>query len=238
LLDEYVQNVGGHLAAACFISAPATLLVSKLIMPETKVPQTAGGVEFKVERLDANLIDAATRGTSEGLTLAVNVGAMLIAFTALIALLNAVVGWLTGHMHLGAATTLADGSVVYSGWSIEQMLGVLCAPLAWLCGIPWKDCPHVGSLIGMKTVLNEFIAYNDMSRRFADDTNYLSPRSALITVYALCGFANFASVGIQIGGISVLAPSRRHDLSRIGLLAMVGGALATLMGACVVGVMV
>ncbi|MCS7032712.1 MAG: NupC/NupG family nucleoside CNT transporter [Phycisphaerae bacterium] len=238
LLKDFVRDVGGHLAAACFISAPATLVVSKLIMPETESPETRGGVKFTVERLDANLIDAATRGTSEGLKLAVNVGAMLIAFTALVALANALVGWGTGLLGLGTPSTSADGSISYSGWRIEQMLGAVLAPFAWLCGIPWQDAPKVGALLGMKTVLNEFIAYNEMSRQFRADSTYLSPRSALITVYALCGFANFASVGIQIGGISVLAPSRRHDLSRIGLLAMFGGALATLMAACVVGVLV
>ncbi len=237
LLNDFVQNVGGHLAAACLISAPATLVVSKLIMPESETPQTAAGVAFNVERLDANLIDAATRGTSEGLKLAVNVGAMLITFTALIALLNALVGWATGAVGLGATSIGADGNTIYSGWKIEQMLGVVFAPLAWLCGIPWADSPKVGGLLGMKTVLNEFIAYNEMAQQFKADPNFLSPRSALIAVYALCGFANFASVGIQIGGISVLAPSRRHDLSRIGLLAMFGGAIATMMGACVVGVL-
>lgn len=225
LLKDYVQNVGGHLAAACFISAPATLMVSKLIMPETATPQTVGGVEFKVERADANLIDAATRGTSEGLALAVNVGAMLIAFTALVALIDALIGGVGGWFGVPAL-------------SLERILGVVAAPLAWLCGIPWPDCPKVGGLIGMKTVLNEFIAYNEMGQQFRANPSYLSPRSALIATYALCGFANFASVGIQIGGISVLAPTRRKDLSRIGLLAMLGGAIATMMGACVVGVLI
>lgn len=225
LLNDYVKDAGGHLAAACFISAPATLVIAKLLMPETEAPRTAGGMQFKVERMDSNLIDAATRGTSEGLKLAVNVGAMLIAFTALIALVNALIGY--AGAKVGAPTL-----------SLERIFGWVGAPLAWLCGIPWADCPKVGSLLGMKTVLNEFIAYNHMSQQYKLDPGYLSPRSALIATYALCGFANFASVGIQIGGISVLAPSRRHDLSKIGLLAMLGGALATMMGACVVGVLI
>jgi CNT family concentrative nucleoside transporter len=227
-LSPFIANAGGHLAAACFISAPATLVVGKLLMPETQVPQTAGGVQFKVERIDANLVDAATRGTSEGLTLALNVAAMLISFTAMVALVNAILTWAAARLHITQA-----GEPV----SLQTILGWLMAPLAWLCGIPWHDARPVGSLLGIKTVLNELIAYLEMKNRFAADPNFISPRSALIALYALCGFANFASVGIQVGGISTLAPERRHDLSRIGLLAMVGGAIASFMGACVVGVL-
>jgi concentrative nucleoside transporter, CNT family len=223
-LQDYVKDVGGHLAAACFISAPATLVVSKLMMPETTTPITAGGVKFKVEKVDANLIDAATRGTTEGMALAINVGAMLITFTALVAMLNALVGWVGGLMG-------------HPGMTMEGILGTICAPAAWLCGVNWHDAPTVGSLLGVKTVLNEFIAYLQMSQAFGKDPNFLSPRSALLAVYALCGFANFASVGIQIGGISTMAPTRRSDLSRLGLLAMVGGAIASCIGACVVGIL-
>lgn len=225
MLTDFVPSVGGHLAAACFISAPATLVISKLMMPETSTPQTAGGVKFSVERVDANLIDAATRGTSEGLLLAMNVGAMLIAFTALVAMLNAVFGWLGGFVGHPDAT-------------MQDVLGVVMSPLAWLAGVQWSESREVGALLGVKTVLNEFIAYAQMSESFAANRQFLSPRSAVIATYALCGFANFASVGIQIGGISTLAPSRRHDLSRIGLLAMVGGALASLVGASVVGILI
>jgi concentrative nucleoside transporter, CNT family len=189
------------------------------------VPVTAGKVQFEVERIDANLIDAATRGTSEGVALAINVGAMLIAFTALVAMLNALLGW-------------AGGFAGHPELSMQGILGYLMAPLAWLAGIEWSECRKVGSLLGVKTVLNEFIAYLDMSNAYKTNPNFLSPRSGLIAAYALCGFANFASVGIQIGGISTLAPSRRHDLSKIGLWAMVGGAIASFMGACVVGVLV
>ncbi|MBC7783799.1 MAG: NupC/NupG family nucleoside CNT transporter [Burkholderiales bacterium] len=223
-LGPYIENVGGHLAAACFISAPATLIVAKLLMPETEKPQTASGVGVKVEKPDSNLFDAATRGTSEGLLLAINVGAMLIAFTALVALVNVIIGW-------------AFGQVGVQGASLERGLGYLCAPIAWLCGVPWSECREVGALLGIKTVLNEFIAYLKMSGSFAENPSFLSPRAALLATYALCGFANIASVGIQIGGISVLAPERRHDLSRIGFLAMLGGAIASCMGACVVGVL-
>ncbi|MEA2707539.1 MAG: concentrative nucleoside transporter, family [Phycisphaerales bacterium] len=227
-LSPFIANVGGHLAAACFISAPATLVVGKLFMPESELPDTAGGVQFKVEKLDANLIDAATRGTSEGLALALNVAAMLIAFTALVALVNAIIAWTTTQLGLTPA-----GQPV----TLQDMLGYIMSPLAWLSGCAWHDCRAVGSLLGIKTVLNELIAYSEMKDRFAANPNFISPRSALIATYALCGFANFASVGIQVGGISTLAPNRRHDLSRIGLLAMVGGAIASFMGACVVGVL-
>src|SRR5450432_1412732 len=218
-LKAYIPNVGGHLAAACFISAPATLIVAKLILPENQTPETAAGVKFKIDRVDSNIIDAATRGTSEGLALAINVGAMLIAFTALVAMINAI-------------------SVRFTGHTIETLLGAVMSPLAWLSGVRWDESKKVGALLGIKTVLNEFIAYLQMSQSFAKDPNYLSPRSALIATYALCGFANFASVGIQIGGISTMAPTRRHDLSRLGLIAMTGGAIASFMGACVIGVLI
>ncbi|MDB5326372.1 MAG: Na+ dependent nucleoside transporter domain protein [Phycisphaerales bacterium] len=224
-LRDYVQNVGGHLAAACFVSAPATLVVSKLILPETETPATADTLKHDVEQIDANLIDAATRGTSEGLTLAINVGAMLLAFTALVSLINFILGGAFNLIHLPGVT-------------LQSVLGYVCAPIAWLCGIPWQDCMKVGSLLGIKTVLNEFVAYQQMSQLYAADNAFLAPRSGLLATYALCGFANIASVGIQIGGISVLAPERRHELSRLGFIAMIGGAIASCIGACVIGVLV
>lgn len=223
-LKPFVQDAGGHLAAACFVSAPATLIVAKLLLPETETPTTLGGMTIHVEKIDANLMDAATRGTSEGLSLALNVGAMLIAFTALIALINGLIGTIGGWCGFAEPLTL------------QKIFGVLLAPVAWLISIPWHEADKVGSLLGIKTVLNEFIAYDQMRTALNADPTYLSPRSSLLATYALCGFANFASVGIQIGGISVMAPQRRHDLSRIGLLAMFGGAIATCMGACVIGI--
>src|SRR5688500_14305580 len=228
-LEPYIANVGGHLAAACFISAPATLIVGKLLMPETQVPVTGAGVQFKVDKLDANLVDAAARGTTEGLTLALNVAAMLIAFTALVALVNGVIAWTSRQTGLAALT----GEPI----TLQNLLSYPMAPLAWLCGISWSDAREVGSLLGIKTVLNELIAYSVMKDQFAADGSFISPRSALIATYALCGFANFASIGIQVGGISTLAPERRADLSRIALLAMIGGSIASFMGACVVGVL-
>jgi CNT family concentrative nucleoside transporter len=226
-LSPFIDEVAGHLAAACFISAPATLVVGKLLLPETTTPQTSGGVDFKVERVDANLVDAAARGTFEGLTLALNVAAMLIAFTALVALINGLLSWTTGHLGLGGGEPI----------TLQRLLGWIMAPLAWLCGIPWVRCDDVGSLLGLKTVLNELIAYAQMRDRFVADRAFLDPRSAIIATYALCGFANFASIGIQIGGISTLAPARRSDLSRLALVAMIGGAIASFMTACVVGVL-
>jgi CNT family concentrative nucleoside transporter len=159
------------------------------------------------------------------MALAINVIAMLIAFTALIKMLNAALGW-------------AGGFAGFPSLTMESILGYGMAPLAWLSGVQWSDCRAAGSLLGLKTVLNEFVAYFEMSGQFAKNPSFLTPRDALITAYALCGFANFASVGIQIGGISTMAPDRRHDLSRIALLAMVGGAIASFMGACVVGILV
>jgi CNT family concentrative nucleoside transporter len=223
-LRPFVPDAAGHLAAACFITAPGSLLIAKLMLPESETPTTAGGVEFKIERIDANLLDAATRGTTEGLGLALNVAAMLITFTALVALVNALLAW--GTSPLGHAVTL------------EEMLGWVFRPLAWLTGVNWAESGRVGSLLGVKTVLNELIAYSDMKDQLTKNPAYLSPRAALLATYALCGFANFASVGIQVGGISTLAPSRRHDLSKIGLLAMIGGALSSLMAACVVGILI
>jgi CNT family concentrative nucleoside transporter len=227
-LQPYVKDAGGHLAAACFISAPASLLLSKLLVPETGVPQTVGGVSFKVERVDANVIDAATRGTAEGVQLAINVGAMLIAFTALVALLNALIGWASVKAHLAPP----DAPL-----TLQKSFGVVLAPLAWLAGVSWGDAREVGSLLGVKTVLNELLAYSEMKDRFAADGKFISPRSALLATYALCGFANFASIGIQVGGIGLMAPTRRAELSRLGLLAMLGGGLASLMTAAVVGVL-
>jgi CNT family concentrative nucleoside transporter len=228
-LSPYVPNAAGHLAAACFIAAPGSLLISKLFMPETEKAVTAAGVEFKVNRTDANLIDAASRGASEGLALALNVAAMLIAFTALVTFADAVIGWAGLKCRLGTA---ADPI------SLELMLGYVFRPLVWLTGVSWAESRNVGSLLGVKTVLNELIAYGQMKDHLAANANYLSPRARLLATYALCGFANFASIGIQVGGISTIAPTRRADLSRIGLLAMAGGALASLMAACVVGVLI
>ena len=190
---------------------------------------TSAGVEFKITRTDANLVDAAARGTTEGLTLALNVAAMLISFTALVAFADAILGWVGHGLRIGSTA---------NPLSLELILGYVFRPLAWLTGVGWDESRKVGSLLGVKTVLNELVAYSQMKDSLTADPNYLSPRARLLAAYALCGFANFASVGIQVGGISTIAPTRRADLSRIALLAMTGGAIASLMAACVVGVLI
>jgi len=200
-----------HLLAAVIMTAPGTIMMAKMMVPEVDVPKTLGSVTLKVERTDVNVIDAAGRGTGEGLHLALNVGAMLISFLALIALLNA----LLGLVHL----------------SLPQIFGWVFSPVAWSMGVPWRDAPTVGNLLGTRMALNEFVAYSQLGPLKAS----LDPKSFTICTYALCGFANFSSIGIQIGGIGALAPNRRHDLARLGLRAMIAGTLANFMTATIAG---
>ncbi len=223
MLVGFVPDIAGHLLAASIISAPCSLVVAKLLLPETEKPETAGDVPFRVERSDANGVDAAARGALEGLHLSLNVGAMLIAFIALVALINALLG--------------AAGRPFGAELSLQVLFGWVMAPFAWLMGVPWGDAPEVGSLLGIKTALNEFVAYLDLSVLLGKDPLFIAPRSVILAAYALCGFANFASVAIQIGGISGMAPNRRGDLSRLGLYAMLGGTISSFMTACVVGVL-
>jgi concentrative nucleoside transporter, CNT family len=223
LLIAFFPDIAGHLIAASVMSAPAALAVSKIMFPETEEPVTKGEIRIELERTDANAIDAAARGASEGLGLALNVGAMLLAFIALLALLNGLLGWVTGFF--GAPLT------------IQTVLGWLGAPLAWIMGTPWRDAMAVGTLIGEKTALNEFVAYLHLANMLQSGEE-LSARAVVIATYALCGFANFSSIAIQIGGIGGLAPERRGDLSRLGLRAMIGGTLAAFMTACVVGILI
>ncbi|MFC1790902.1 NupC/NupG family nucleoside CNT transporter [Gemmatimonadota bacterium] len=221
MLVAYFPYIAGHLIAASVMSAPAALVMAKLMYPEDGVPETRGGLTAELERPDVNVIDAAARGASEGLGLALNVGAMLLAFIALISLLNALIGW-------------GGGLVGLENLSLELILGWILAPLAWLMGVPWVDAVTVGSLMGMKTVLNEFVAFLQLSSMLQEGVP-LQPRSVVITIYALSGFANFSSIAIQLGGIGPMAPSRRHDLSRLGLRAMVAGSLAAFMTATIAG---
>jgi concentrative nucleoside transporter, CNT family len=207
------------------MAAPASLVIAKLMMPETDRPETMGLTQTEVPRSGVNVFDALVAGTTDGMKLAVNVGAMLIAFTALVAMLNAGLGWLGEHV-LQQKETLR----------LETMFGWLFAPVAWLIGVPSADVLRVGSLLGQKTVVNEFVAYLNMSTNLASDPAWLSERGKLIASYALCGFANFASIGIQIGGYGALAPERRPDLSRLALRAMFGGALATCLVAATAGI--
>ena len=221
MLLLYFPDIAGHLMAASVMSAPAALVVAKLMVPETETPVTANSLEISVERPDVNVIDAAARGASEGLYLALNVGAMLLAFVALIYLFNGFIGWVGG---------LAG----FEGLTLEMLLGWVLAPLAWLMGVSWADAPTVASLLGIKTVLNEFFAYIQLAGLLGGEQT-LEPRSIVIATYALCGFANFSSIAIQLGGIGGIAPSRRHDLSRLGLRAMIGGTIAAFMTATVAG---
>jgi CNT family concentrative nucleoside transporter len=199
-------------------------MMAKMFVPETEVPKTMGSVKLEVKTTDVNVIDAAGRGTGEGLHLALNVGAMLISFLALVAALNALLG--------GVGHQLANlGAAALDGLSLERILGWLFAPVAWSMGVPWKDAPTIGNLLGTRMVLNEFVAY----ARLGPMKEVLDPKSFTIATFALCGFANFSSIGIQIGGIGALAPERRHDLARLGLRAMFAGTLANFMTACIAG---
>jgi concentrative nucleoside transporter, CNT family len=219
MLMAYFPNIAGHLIAASVMSAPAALAISKLMYPETEESVTRGEMKIQLEKVDANAIDAAARGASEGLGLALNVGAMLLAFIALLALLNGILGWFGGWFGME--------------WSIQQGLAYVGAPLAWLMGAPWQDAMAVGTLIGEKTALNEFVAYAHLAEMLQSGEQ-LSARAVVVATYALCGFANFSSIAIQIGGIGGLAPERRGDLSRLGFRAMIAGTLASFMTACVV----
>jgi CNT family concentrative nucleoside transporter len=200
-----------HLLTAVIMTAPGTLMMAKIFVPETEVPETMGTVKLELERTDVNVIDAAGRGTGEGLALALNVGAMLISFLALIALVN--------------------GLLSLAGLSLQQIFGWAFAPIAWAMGVPWRDAPTIGNLLGTRMALNEFVAYSQLGPMKAS----LDPRSFTIATFALCGFANFSSIGIQIGGIGALAPSRRHDLARLGLRAMLAGTLANFLTATIAG---
>ena len=202
-----------HLLTAVIMTAPGTIMMAKMMVPEVETPKTMGSVKLDVKTTDVNVIDAAGRGTGEGLHLALNVGAMLISFLALIALLNA----LLGLVHL----------------SLPQIFGWMFAPVAWSMGVPWRDAPVVGNLLGTRMALNEFVAYSQLGPLKAS----LDPKSFTICTYALCGFANFSSIGIQIGGIGALAPNRRHDLARLGLRAMFAGTLANFMTATIAGIL-
>ncbi len=209
-----------HVLSAVIMTAPGTILVSKMLVPETQEPRTAGKVvmpEKEAEKeKEENLLGAIARGTSDGLHMALNIGAMLIAFIALIHLLDGLMGGIHNHI----------------GWfpsTVEGPLGVLLSPLAWLIGIPWRDCPAIGNLLGTRMVLNELVAFSMLGPQRAT----LDPRSFTIATFALCGFANLSSIGIQIGGIGALAPNRRGDLAKLGIRAMLAGTMANLMSASI-----
>jgi len=240
VLAAYVLMLGGpdlaaqgfyakHLLAASIMAAPATLVIAKILVPEVGEPLTRGTVRMEVEKTTSNIIDAAAAGAGDGLKLALNIGAMLLAFIALIAMVNAPLTWLgevTGiAAQLGKPTDLAN------------LFGYILSPIAWLIGVPWSDANTVGSLIGQKVVINEFVAYLQLAEILKPGGVELTKQGALVATYALCGFANFSSIAIQIGGIGGLAPERRSDLARLGLRAVLGGSIATFMTATIAGVL-
>jgi CNT family concentrative nucleoside transporter len=211
-----------HLLTAVIMTAPATLMLAKILMPEVGVPETAGGVKIEVEKPGVNLIDAAARGAGDGLQLALNIGGMLIAFIGLIALVNGIL--------------LALHQTSLFAWlpgSLQSILGRIFAPVAWLLGVKYNDCATVGNLLGTRMILNEFVAFVDLGKIGST----LDPKSFVIATFALCGFANLSSVAIQIGGIGGLAPSRKSDLARLGLKAMMAGTMANFMSACIAGML-
>lgn len=240
MLQGSFPGIAGHLLAASVMNAPAGLLLSKILLPETGTPLTRGTLELDAEpppRLEtprffrfrrggteSSVLEAAANGAAQGVQLALNVAAMLMAFIAMVAMLNAGLGWVGGMAGIPEL-------------SLQYILGILLRPLAWVMGVPWQDTAYVGSLIGLKTTLNEFVAY----AQFASDLNtgvVLEPRSAIILTYALLGFANFSSIAIQIGGIGGLAPERRGEIAQFGMRAMIAGNLAAFMSASIAGMLV
>jgi CNT family concentrative nucleoside transporter len=216
VMAAYVKIAGvsiTHLLTAVIMTAPATIMLAKIFVPETEKPVTAGKVELKIEKSAVNVIDAAAQGAGDGLHLALNIAGMLIAFLALIAMLNGMLGW--AHT------------------SLEKIFGLVFAPIAWLMGVPWKDAGAIGDLLGTRLVLNEFVAF----LKLGPLEKSLDPRSFVIATYALCGFANFSSIAIQIGGIGALAPRRKSDLARLGLRAVAAGTMANFMSACIAGML-
>ena len=218
-----------HLLSAVIMTAPGTLLMAKMLVPETEKPRTAGRVVMSEEEerteKEENLLGAVARGTTDGLHLALNIAAMLISFLALIALINGIMG--------GIHSWLGSHGIFWFPESLEKIFGVLFAPVAWVIGIPWRDCPIVGNLLGTRMVLNELVAFSMLGPQRA----VLDPRSFTIATFALCGFANLSSIGIQIGGIGALAPNKKGELARLGIRAMLAGTMANLMSASIAGML-
>ena len=222
MLLPYIPGIGGHLLASVIMSSVGSLVIAKLIIPETGTPVTCGKLDMKLELPDKNVIDAAANGATTGLQMALNVGGCLLALMALLAMLNFIVG------HIGALVSLP-------GLSLEKIFGWIFTPLAWIMGIPMSEAPQVGSWIGQKTVLNEFVAYFNMADFLKANPTAISQRSLIIGAHALAGFSNFLSIAIQIGGLGALAPTRRHDIARLGLYAVLAGSLACFLSAAITG---
>jgi CNT family concentrative nucleoside transporter len=222
MLKDLIPGIAGHLIACSVLAAPASLVVAKLMLPEDQPSAAADIDRLTLPRAASGLLDAITLGTADGLKLAANVGAMLISFLALTAMLDFALGWAT------------------SSWgeplSLLRILSWAFWPLSWLMGVPREDVAKLAGLLGQKTVMNEFVAYSTLAKELSANPAWISARSQLIASYALCGFANFGSIGIQIGGYAALAPSRRADLGRLGPRAMIGGLLTTCLVACIAGI--
>ena len=218
----HIEGIAGHLLAASVMSAPAALMIAKIIYPETETPQTADDLEINIEKQDTNAMDALGRGATDGLRLAANVGAMLVAFVSIIAMINYILG--------------------FADTSMQALLGIIFKPLAWSMGVPWEEAGILGSLMGEKIVLTELIAYGDLGNILKEQAltgkEVLSERTAIISSYALCGFANFGSIGIQLGGLGAMAPERRKDLAKLAMKAMIGGALASWLTATIAGILI
>jgi CNT family concentrative nucleoside transporter len=236
VLAAYIAMLGGgdpeqqlfyarHLLAASVMAAPATIVIAKILQPEVGESLTKGSVSLHVEKSAGNVIEAAANGAGDGVRLALNVGGMLLAFIALIAMIDFPLAW------LGQVTGLE--ATIGEPLSLSVILGYILSPLAWVIGVPWEDAVTVGGLIGTKAVTNEFVAFTDLVAL----KETMTPKAVLISTYALCGFANFSSIAIQIGGIGGLAPERRGDIARLGLRAVLGGTLATMMTATIAGVL-
>jgi len=217
-----IPNIAGHLMTASIMAAPAGLVMAKIIYPETEKSMTAGEVKLEIPIDDANVVDAAANGTLKGLELALNVGAMLIAFIALIAMCDGILGWLTGFF-------------LETPLTLQMILGTLFSPIAWVLGAPWVDSLALGKLLGTKFIINEFVAYIDLGTKTG---MFTSQKSMIIASYALCGFANVSSIGIQLGGIGGIAPTRRHDLARIAFRALIAGTLASFLNGTLAGFLV
>ncbi len=221
-LKDVIPNIAGHLMTASIMAAPAGLVMAKIMYPETEKSKTAGHIKLKIPIDDANVVDAAANGTLKGLELALNVGAMLIAFIALIAMCDGILGWVTGFF-------------LASPLTLQGILAVLFSPIAWVLGAPWADALALGNLLGTKFIINEFVAYIDLGTKSGVFT---STKSMIIASYALCGFANVSSIGIQLGGIGGIAEERRHDLARIAFRALIAGTMASFLNGTLAGFLV
>jgi CNT family concentrative nucleoside transporter len=226
-ISQAQQLFAEQLLGASLMVAPAALVIAKILQPETEASTTAGTIRMAIEKTDANGIDAAASGAGTGLHLALNVGAMLLAFVALLAMFNGLIGWISNLIGITEST----GSQL----TIEMILGWILAPVAWIIGIAWEDATNIGSLLGTKIVINEFLAYLKLAEEVAAVN--LSSKSIAMATFALCGFANFSSIAIQIGGIGGLAPKRKSDIAKFGFKAVLAGTMANLMTTTIVGIL-